>query len=162
MRSRTLFTLLAAQVAAGCGHAQSSSSPPRQDAARAPGLVEGAEAHHGYPTVNGVRYHYVQAGRGPLVVLLHGFPGLWFSWRHQLAAISKAGYRVVAPDLRGFGESQVTESVADYSLVHLGAAGMPGRGVPGNRHVPERGAAEMNRALGAALVVAPLSHAVGK
>jgi pimeloyl-ACP methyl ester carboxylesterase len=73
---------------------------------------------HHYPTVNGIRYHYAESGVGPLVIMLHGFPELWYSWRHQLTALAKAGYHAVAPDLRGFGESQVTEKVEDYSLIN--------------------------------------------
>lgn len=64
-----------------------------------------------------IRYHYAQAGDGPLVLFLHGFPELWYSWRNQLSAVAAAGYRAVAPDLRGFGESQVTPHVRDYSLL---------------------------------------------
>lgn len=56
-------------------------------------------------TANGVRLHIAEAGRGPLVVLLHGFPQLWWAWRHQIPALGDAGYRVVAVDLRGFGSS---------------------------------------------------------
>jgi pimeloyl-ACP methyl ester carboxylesterase len=55
--------------------------------------------------VNGIRMHYVEAGSGDLVVLLHGFPEFWYSWRHQLTALS-ANYRVVAPDLRGYNETE--------------------------------------------------------
>lgn len=72
-------------------------------------------AHHD-ATVNGIKYHYAEAGNGPLVVLLHGFPELWYSWRHQLVALAEAGYHAVAPDLRGFGGSAVTDDVKDYSL----------------------------------------------
>lgn len=71
---------------------------------------------HQYITVNGIKYHYAEAGKGPLVVLLHGFPELWYSWRDQLTALAKAGYHAVAPDLRGFGASEVTSNVKDYSL----------------------------------------------
>jgi pimeloyl-ACP methyl ester carboxylesterase len=49
---------------------------------------------------NGLRLHRLEAGEGPLVVLLHGFPELGFSWRHQLPALAKAGYHVIAPDQR--------------------------------------------------------------
>ncbi len=56
-------------------------------------------------TVNGIRLHWVEAGSGPLVVLLHGFPEFWYSWRHQIPALAAAGYRVVAPDLRGYAQS---------------------------------------------------------
>lgn len=52
---------------------------------------------------NGIRVNFLEAGEGPLVILLHGFPELSFSWRHQISALAGAGYRVVAPDQRGFG-----------------------------------------------------------
>lgn len=60
---------------------------------------------HRTETVNGITLHWVEAGQGPLVVLLHGFPEFWFSWRHQIPVLAAAGYRVVAPDLRGYNES---------------------------------------------------------
>jgi len=72
---------------------------------------------HHEPNVNGIRYHYAEAGEGPLILLLHGFPELWYSWRHQITALAGAGYRAVAPDLRGFGRSEVTTRVEDYGLL---------------------------------------------
>ena len=60
---------------------------------------------HDEAVVNGVRLHYVEAGSGPLVVLLHGFPEFWYSWRSQIEALSEAGHRVAAPDLRGYNLS---------------------------------------------------------
>src|SRR5579871_5574792 len=69
--------------------------------------------------VNGVRLHVVEAGAGPLVVLLHGFPEFWYSWRHQLPALAAAGYRAVAPDLRGYNASDKPAHVRDYRLRHL-------------------------------------------
>ncbi len=54
---------------------------------------------------NGIRMHYVTQGTGPLVVLLHGFPEFWYSWRHQILFLSEQGYRVVAPDLRGYNDT---------------------------------------------------------
>lgn len=60
---------------------------------------------HGYATTNGVRLHYVEQGEGPLVLLLHGFPEHWYSWRFQIGPLADAGFRVVAPDLRGYNLS---------------------------------------------------------
>jgi len=79
-------------------------------------LIDSAEITHQRIMINGIKYHYAEAGTGPLVIMLHGFPELWYSWRHQLAALGKAGYHAVAPDLRGFGESEVTPDVRSYSL----------------------------------------------
>jgi pimeloyl-ACP methyl ester carboxylesterase len=68
---------------------------------------------HEFATVNGLRMHYVEKGEGPLVVLLHGFPEMWWSWRYQIPALVEAGYRVVAPDLRGYNE---TEAKGPYDV----------------------------------------------
>lgn len=72
---------------------------------------------HNRVAVNGVELHYVEAGRGPLVILLHGFPEFWFSWRRQIPALVDAGFRVVAPDLRGYNESSKPLSIDDYRLM---------------------------------------------
>ena len=69
--------------------------------------------------VNGLRMRVATQGSGPLVVLCHGFPELWQSWRHQLAALAAAGYRAVAPDMRGYGGTDAPEDVAAYTLLHL-------------------------------------------
>ncbi|ORY06579.1 alpha/beta-hydrolase [Basidiobolus meristosporus CBS 931.73] len=63
--------------------------------------------NHRYDTINGIRYHYVDEGPkdGPVVVLLHGFPDLWYGWRHQIKFLADRGYRVICPDLRGYGET---------------------------------------------------------
>lgn len=55
---------------------------------------------------NGIRMHYVTQGEGPLILLLHGFPEFWYSWRHQIPLLAGQGYRVVAPDLRGYNETE--------------------------------------------------------
>ena len=60
---------------------------------------------HRWVSANGIRLHLVEAGEGPLVVLLHGFPEFWWSWRHQLVGLAGTGHRVVAVDLRGYGDS---------------------------------------------------------
>ncbi len=69
--------------------------------------------------VNGVRLHIAHRGSGPLVLLLHGVPEGWYSWRHQFDALAAAGYRVVAPDQRGYGRSDRPEEVSSYTLPHL-------------------------------------------
>jgi epoxide hydrolase 4 len=66
--------------------------------------------------VNGVRLHYVEAGSGPLVVLLHGFPEFWYAWRHQIPALAAAGFHVVAPDMRGYNLSEKPPGVAAYAV----------------------------------------------
>jgi pimeloyl-ACP methyl ester carboxylesterase len=68
---------------------------------------------------NGIHLHIAEQGEGPLVILCHGFPESWYSWRHQLAALSAAGYRVVAPDMRGYGQSDRPEAIDQYTLFHL-------------------------------------------
>ena len=74
---------------------------------------------HTFVTVNGVRLHVAEQGQGPLVVLLHGFPESWYSWRHQFGPLAAAGYRVIAPDQRGYARSAQPEAVEAYSLLHL-------------------------------------------
>ena len=69
--------------------------------------------------LNGIELHVVDEGAGPLVVLCHGFPELAFSWRHQLPALASEGYRVVAPDMRGFGQSSRPAEVEAYDVVSL-------------------------------------------
>lgn len=68
---------------------------------------------------NGIRMHVTEKGEGPLVLLLHGFPELGYSWRHQLTALANAGYRVAAPDQRGYGKTDQPEAVNQYTLCHL-------------------------------------------
>jgi pimeloyl-ACP methyl ester carboxylesterase len=76
---------------------------------------DGIDIREGYADVGDVRLHYVEAGDGPLVVLLHGFPEFWFGWRLQIAPLAAAGFRVVAPDTRGYNLSSRPDGVAAYS-----------------------------------------------
>jgi pimeloyl-ACP methyl ester carboxylesterase len=75
-----------------------------------------AIVHHRYTVVNGVRLHYVEAGIGPLVVLLHGFPDFWYSWRHQIPGLTAAGFHVIAPDLRGYNLSAKPHGVRSHRV----------------------------------------------
>lgn len=70
-------------------------------------------------TTDGAALHVVDAGEGPLVVLAHGFPELSYSWRHQIRALADAGYRVLAPDQRGYGRSSRPDCIEDYDLTAL-------------------------------------------
>ncbi|AKC40140.1 epoxide hydrolase [Mycolicibacterium phlei] len=69
---------------------------------------------HRQLSVNGIDMHVAEQGEGPPVVLCHGFPGLWYTWRHQLAALSAAGYRAIAPDMRGYGRTTAPRDVTAY------------------------------------------------
>ena len=81
-------------------------------------MTAGGVAHRTIET-NGIHLHLVEQGEGPLVVLCHGFPESWYSWRHQLAALSAAGFHAVAPDMRGYGRSDRPEAIDQYTLLHL-------------------------------------------
>jgi pimeloyl-ACP methyl ester carboxylesterase len=79
--------------------------------------IEGVALTHRHAEVGeGVRLHYVEAGTGPLVVLLHGFPEFWYGWRHQIPALVGAGFRVVAPDQRGYAGSDKPADWRDYRI----------------------------------------------
>ena len=80
-----------------------------------PGLGPG-ELREGYAEIGDQRLHYVEAGQGPLVVLLHGFPEFWYGWRLQIQPLAAAGFRVVAPDTRGYNLSSKPEGVASYDI----------------------------------------------
>lgn len=74
---------------------------------------------HREESVGGIRLHWVEAGEGPLVLLLHGFPELWLAWRNQIPALAAAGFRAVAPDLRGYNLSEKPKGVSSYRMEHL-------------------------------------------
>ena len=74
---------------------------------------------HRFIETNGIRMHVAEAGQGPLVLLLHGFPESWYSWRHQLAALAQAGYHAVAPDQRGYGQTDRPAAIEKYTQLHL-------------------------------------------
>jgi len=86
-------------------------------------VIDGPWTHRDV-SANGIRLHVVEAGSGPLVVLLHGFPEFWWSWRHQLSALAEAGFRVVAPDLRGYGASDKPPRGYDSLTLAADVAGL--------------------------------------
>src|SRR4051794_1936288 len=74
---------------------------------------------HKTVSANGQRIHLVEHGEGPLVLLIHGFPESWHSWSLQIPALAAAGYRVVAPDMRGYGRSSKPADVEAYAVTEL-------------------------------------------
>ena len=74
--------------------------------------MEGIE--HRTAEVNGINMHVAEKGEGPVVLFLHGFPELWYSWRHQIISLASKGFRAVAPDLRGYGDT-----AAPKNSIHL-------------------------------------------
>jgi len=68
---------------------------------------------------NGISLNVVEQGEGPLVLLCHGFPESWYSWRHQIDALAAAGFHAVAPDMRGYGKSDRPEAIDQYTMFHL-------------------------------------------
>ncbi|KAJ6384572.1 hypothetical protein OIU78_027806 [Salix suchowensis] len=74
---------------------------------------------HRMVKVNGIDMHIAEKGRGPVVLFLHGFPELWYTWRHQILALSSLGYHAVAPDLRGYGDTEAPASSSSYSCLHI-------------------------------------------
>jgi pimeloyl-ACP methyl ester carboxylesterase len=75
-----------------------------------------AEIKHRTIKTNGINMHIAEASEGPLVLMLHGFPELWYSWRHQLPALADAGYHAVAPDVRGYGQSDAPQAIEAYAM----------------------------------------------
>jgi pimeloyl-ACP methyl ester carboxylesterase len=74
---------------------------------------------HGQIDANGISIHTVAMGAGPLVVFCHGFPESWYSWRHQLPAVAAAGYRAVALDMRGYGQTSKPLDIGAYTMSHI-------------------------------------------
>ena len=78
-----------------------------------------SEITHRTIETNGIRMHIAEQGEGPLVLLCHGFPESWYSWRNQLRALADAGFRAVAPDMRGYGQTDAPAEIEKYTLLHL-------------------------------------------
>ena len=78
-----------------------------------------ATVSHRFVETNGIRMHIAEQGTGPVVVLCHGWPETWYSWRHQLPALAAAGFHAVAPDMRGYGQTDSPQSIEQYTLLHL-------------------------------------------
>jgi pimeloyl-ACP methyl ester carboxylesterase len=74
---------------------------------------------HRFIQSNGIRIHLAEQGEGPIVVLCHGWPESWYSWRYQFEALASAGFHAVAPDMRGYGQTDRPEAIDAYTLLHL-------------------------------------------
>jgi soluble epoxide hydrolase / lipid-phosphate phosphatase len=74
---------------------------------------------HHYISSNGIRMHVAEAGEGYPIVMCHGFPELWYSWRHQMRALANAGFRAIAPDQRGYGETEAPKAIEAYTQQQL-------------------------------------------
>jgi pimeloyl-ACP methyl ester carboxylesterase len=96
-----------------------SSAPLALPAEDSRGMIMVLQINHRTVVANGIQMHIAEAGEGPLVLLCHGFPEIWHSWRHQLAALAAAGWHVVAPDMRGYGRTDAPEEISSYSILHL-------------------------------------------
>ncbi|KAF7828901.1 Epoxide hydrolase 2 [Senna tora] len=78
-----------------------------------------SEVNHQRIKTNGIWMHIAEQGKGPLVLLLHGFPEIWYAWRHQLNFLANHGYHAVAPDLRGYGDSDSPLNPSSYTFSHI-------------------------------------------
>jgi pimeloyl-ACP methyl ester carboxylesterase len=92
--------------------------PDEAVAARAHDATRSGPWRHNYATVNGVRLHYAELGSGPLVILLHGFPQCWYQWRYVIPRLAEH-FHVVAPDMRGYNESDKPPGIASYTIKAL-------------------------------------------
>lgn len=121
LSSLLVFTGCGADEPAGpAGEVQVADTVPEAAPETEPSPVPGVRFR--FIETNGIRMRTAEAGdEGPLVLLAHGFPESWYSWRHQLTAIADAGYRVVAPDMRGYGETDAPPEVDDYDIEQLAA-----------------------------------------
>ncbi len=81
--------------------------------------VRESDVTHRFVETNGIRLHIAEQGSGQLVLLLHGFPESWYSWRHQLRALAACGYHAVAPDQRGYGQTDRPAAIEQYTQLHL-------------------------------------------
>ena len=88
-------------------------------AAMSPISAQSPEIKHRFVQVNGIKMHIAEQGEGPLVVLVHGFPELWYNWRHALPALAAAGYHAVAPDMRGYGQTDAPPNIEDYTQLQF-------------------------------------------
>ncbi|KAI3968534.1 hypothetical protein MKX01_007844 [Papaver californicum] len=81
--------------------------------------MEDMGINHRMIDVNGIKMHVAEKGEGPILLLVHGFPSLWYCWRHQILSLAASGYRAIAPDLRGYGDTDTPISPQSYTCFHI-------------------------------------------
>lgn len=81
--------------------------------------MSSASLQHRFVEANDIKMHYVEEGSGPVVVMCHGWPESWYSWRHQIPAVAAAGFRTIAPDQRGYGQTDAPTQIASYNILNL-------------------------------------------
>jgi soluble epoxide hydrolase/lipid-phosphate phosphatase len=83
--------------------------------------LDATSYHHYFAQINGLKYHFVDEGPrdGLVLLLLHGFPDLWYGWRKVIPLFVKHNYRVIVPDLRGYGKTDAPTDVKDYSMKEI-------------------------------------------
>src|SRR5258707_1258019 len=116
----------------------------------APIFIDGPWSHRSV-SANGTRFHVAESGDGPLVLLLHGFPEFWWTWREQLSSLKGAGFRAVAVDLRGFGGSDKPPRGYDLVTAASDAAGLV-------RSLGEANAVVVGHDLGGAVAWSQATH----
>lgn len=119
MRSKWIIASVLVALAAGCSGANDTAQEEEVAMEEAP--VEGVTFR--YIETNGINMRIAEAGHedGSVVLLVHGWPESWYSWRHQIPALAEAGYRVVIPEMRGYGKTDAPEDVNSYDIVSLAA-----------------------------------------
>lgn len=102
------------------GKQPDQTNPPEKSPTVKMSGLDGVE--HKTLKVNGINMHVAEmpgSGGGPIILFIHGFPELWYTWRHQMTALSSLGYRTIAPDLRGYGDTDAPEKIEAYTYLNV-------------------------------------------
>ena len=113
MRKIILFGLFLATM----GFAENKNDSKNSEVYMEESPIEGVTFK--FIETNGIKMRLAEIGEGPLILLAHGWPESWYSWRHQLIGLSKAGFRVIAPDMRGYGQTDAPSEIDQYDIKHL-------------------------------------------
>ncbi|KAF5737010.1 hypothetical protein HS088_TW14G01166 [Tripterygium wilfordii] len=116
-----LLCLTAISIHLSCSFSQETNAFPAYSSFSCTvDTMEGVDSiEHRTVNVNGINMHIAEKGQGPVILFIHGFPELWYTWRHQILALASLGYRAVAPDLRGFGDTDAPSGSENYTSFQL-------------------------------------------